>query len=259
MYVQLVLHPSRLTSCELRNCSVVVFDVIRATTTIVTALANGAAEVRAFMELDDARAAHAAFDGLKLLAGERGCLPPAGFDLGNSPSGFAAHRVGGRTIFLSTTNGTRAVRACEQARHTLVASLCNATATAQRLIELDTDVVLACAGVDGAPGGEDIDGAATVADVMRRRASTVDLSDDLAAAVEERSVLSLPQVEIRRRLHATPGAQNLSKAGLVRDIDACAALDLFQTVATVMHQASYAKIVATEGRRACSGGRDKSL
>src|SRR4051794_20827055 len=96
---------------DLNNTQVVVLDVLRATSTITTALNAGARSVHLFDSLDAARAARATWDpaaGPVLLAGESQCLKPDDFDLGNSPREQVTHRVGGATLLLATSNGTRA-------------------------------------------------------------------------------------------------------------------------------------------------------
>ena len=110
MKIDVVPLPQMLTDEHVRDRVVVVFDVLRATTTIAAALAAGAEAIRVFDSLDAARSAAAAFAGDKLLCGELKCLPPPGFDLGNSPGTYLRDRVAGKMIFLSTTNGTRALR-----------------------------------------------------------------------------------------------------------------------------------------------------
>lgn len=242
MHVEIVYLPAELVSIDLSSRVAVVFDVLRATTTMTTALANGAAEIRAFGTLDEAAAAHAAYDGSKLLAGERACLRPDGFDLGNSPGDFTAERVAGRTIFMATTNGTCAVRACATARQTFVASLFNASAMADRLAAIGDDVVLVCAGVDGAPGGEDIDGAATVADLLQQRRADVALSGRLTNDVATHSWRLFTPADGLERLRVAPGGVNLARAGLQADIEFVAELDRFAIVAAAEHLAGFGKI-----------------
>ena len=107
---------------------VVVIDVLRASTTIVTALANGAIGVRPELSPDAARkAAKAASSGGEcLLGGERGGLRIDGFDLGNAPRDYHRQAVAGRRIVTTTTNGTAAVAACPQAEAILVGALVKA-------------------------------------------------------------------------------------------------------------------------------------
>jgi 2-phosphosulfolactate phosphatase len=241
MRIDFVDLPSRLNGIDLSRSTAVVFDVLRATTTMITALANGATEIRAFGILDEARAAHAAFDGPKLLAGELRTVRPEGFDLGNRPPEFTRERVAGRTIFMATTNGTKAVRACASARRTFVATLANASAIARVLADVGDDVMLVGSGVDGAPGGEDLDGVATVADAITRLRTGVRLTPDLNALIASCSWLSNDFDRVAR-LRASPGGENIIKVGLDEDIAFAAQLDRFDLVAEVAHGAEYARI-----------------
>ncbi|MCX7429756.1 MAG: 2-phosphosulfolactate phosphatase, partial [Planctomycetia bacterium] len=120
----------------------VVIDVLRASTTIVTALAHGATGVRPVLTVEVARALAAGFgsgsgsDSGVLLGGERGGLRIDGFDLGNSPLEYARARVAGRRIVITTTNGTAAVDACTAASEVLIGAIVNRAAAAARAREL---------------------------------------------------------------------------------------------------------------------------
>src|SRR5687768_14106163 len=107
MKVDVVWLPSELRDEHLRGRSVVVLDVLRATTTMVAALAAGVREIEVFEDVEAAAAARAAVvdDGPAVLCGERNCLPPSGFDLGNSPGHFTASNHAGARMFMCTTNG----------------------------------------------------------------------------------------------------------------------------------------------------------
>ena len=115
MQVQVVLLPRELKDSDVAGRTVVVFDVLRATTTMAAALAAGVGEIRVFGEVEAARSAAAGFPGPRVLCGEINALPPPGFDLGNSPGDFRRDLHAGRTVFMSTTNGTRAVVAARRA------------------------------------------------------------------------------------------------------------------------------------------------
>ena len=113
MKVEVVQLPRLLETRHLVDRSVVVFDVLRATTSMTAALAAGVEEIRVFGSITEAKDAAGGFAGEKLLCGEVQCLPPSGFDLGNSPGAFCSdHR--GRVMFMSTTNGTRAIVAARK-------------------------------------------------------------------------------------------------------------------------------------------------
>ena len=133
----------------------VVVDVIRATTTIAHAVGQGYSRVLACGDIDRARDLHGRLGNGAVLAGERECVKPEGFDLGNSPSEYASGPPLGETLVLATTNGTRAiVAAAADAEAVLIGSLANLTACAAAAARIardgERDVLVQCAGVEGA-------------------------------------------------------------------------------------------------------------
>jgi 2-phosphosulfolactate phosphatase len=135
--------------------TVLIVDVLRATTTAVAFLEAGADALYLTHDLDSARAFRG--DGI-VLAGERHCLPPEDFDLGNSPVQALEQRFDGRTVVISTTNGTRAAElACASGKHVLLACLRNAHAAARKAREVATEeIAMLCAGSDGRVGLDDV-------------------------------------------------------------------------------------------------------
>ena len=120
----------------------VVIDVLRATTTIGWALHNGATAVHVFAHADDLqRAAATVPSNKRLLAGERGGRPLEGFDLGNSPVTVTPAVVQGKQIFLTTTNGTRALAQVQVIPRVFTCSLNNLVAVAERLRSLAVEQV----------------------------------------------------------------------------------------------------------------------
>src|SRR5713101_9803885 len=114
--VQVHLLPELAPSGRLKGGVAVVIDVLRATTTIIHALAAGCAAVRPCAEVDEAKElAGSMRAGRVLLGGERGGAPLAGFDLGNSPREYTTKICRGNTLVLTTTNGTRALLSAAQA------------------------------------------------------------------------------------------------------------------------------------------------
>ena len=158
MFADVALVPQEIEHMPLERFSgVAVIDVLRATTTIATALANGARGVVPVATPEEALAWRSAGTGV-LLGGERGARRIPGFDLGNSPFEYSAERVAGRLIVLTTTNGTLAFRrvlaaASGRSPELIAACLRNASACARHLWERATaaggDVLLVCAGTNG--------------------------------------------------------------------------------------------------------------
>ncbi len=142
----------------LQHSLVAVIDVLRASTTICTALHNGAQAVVPFADLLDAQRHYAALtpaeQAFVVLGGERNSVKPDGFHCGNSPQEYNRERVNGKTVLFTTTNGTRALQAANRARARCIASVVNAQAAAQWMIEqvqrLDCKaIILLCAGSEG--------------------------------------------------------------------------------------------------------------
>jgi len=145
---------ARARGAEGRPC--VVIDQLRATSTIVTALAHGARRVLAVGTLEEARALKRERPEA-LLAGERFGTAPEGFDLGNSPLDYTPDRVKDREIVLTTTNGTFALLACAGASRLRAASLLNLDTIAAAVAgaKESRPFVLLCSGSDGKAALED--------------------------------------------------------------------------------------------------------
>ena len=166
MKIEVILTPAELATLakrDLREMVCVVFDVLRTTSTIVTALHNGAKAVMPVSEIAEALAIKkkqpdvllgGERDGLKIRAAQIGGTD---FDLGNSPRECTPEKVGGRTIVSTTTNGTRALRACEGAKMVLAGSFLNLTATAEFIRRKHFEnVLLVCAGTHENSALEDV-------------------------------------------------------------------------------------------------------
>ena len=154
VYVHLL--PDYIPHGALRGGVAVVVDVLRATTTMVQALAAGCEAVIPCGEIDEALSVASRLPkGQALLAGERHGLPIEGFHLGNSPGQFTPEACKGKTLVMTTTNGTRAILACQEAARILVAAFVNLSATARLLRDDGRPVHIVCAGTDGYISFED--------------------------------------------------------------------------------------------------------
>jgi 2-phosphosulfolactate phosphatase len=154
--VEVIFAPAEYAALGARDLSgtvCVVFDILRATTTMMTALANGAAEIVPVSEIAEALALREKDERL-LLAGERGGLRiraeqtgSVDFNFGNSPREFTEERVRGRRIAITTTNGTRALRACAHAAEVWIGSFLNMAALAKAVAGSNlSEVLIVCAG-----------------------------------------------------------------------------------------------------------------
>ena len=114
---------------------VIVIDVLRCCSTIVTALANGARGIMPTKSLKEARILHDKHPEF-ILAGERRGMKPKGFDLGNSPLEFAREKVKGKHVILTTTSGTKAIVLSKNARWVLMGALLNAETVAKTALKI---------------------------------------------------------------------------------------------------------------------------
>jgi 2-phosphosulfolactate phosphatase len=132
---------------------VIVIDVLRATSTMVTALANGCQSIIPVLSPEDAIETRLTLPG-SLLGGERSALPIEGFDLGNSPFDYVPEKVGGKRVIITTTNGTRAIRDASAAPKIWMASFLNMQSIVSAILQLfdKSDklqgVVVFCAGTE---------------------------------------------------------------------------------------------------------------
>jgi 2-phosphosulfolactate phosphatase len=212
---------------DLGGAVCVVFDVLRATTSMVTALANGATEIIPVADVPAALAWRERQPEV-LLAGERQGFriraDQAGgvdFDLGNSPREFTEDRVRGRRVVMTTTNGTRALRACAGAQGTFVGALLNLQALGEKLLALrPLRILLVCGGTYEEAALEDTIAAGGVVDRLWDRYGQDRASD---AAGMARSVYRLWQSDLAGALAQSKNGRRLLQLPELRDDVAFAA------------------------------------
>jgi 2-phosphosulfolactate phosphatase len=212
----------------------IVIDVLRATTTIAHALTQGYERVLACAGLERARDLHGRLGNGTVLAGERACVRPEGFDLGNSPREYAEGPPLGQTLVLTTTNGTRAVvAAADRADLVLVGSLANLTAcaaaAARSARKAKGDVLVQCAGVGGAFAIDDAYTAGRYVAELRVWLAEWEPTD--AAQAAEAIAGAFPSAA--DGLGASRSARNLRAADLADDIRYCARESVLEVVPTV--------------------------
>jgi len=224
--VDVAFTPAALAPATLHGATALVVDVLRASTSIITALANGCAAIVPLADPEDGRRRAARAPGA-LVAGERHGEPLAGFDLGNSPLEFTAERVAGRTIFFTTSNGTEALLAARPAAEIGVAAFVNLTAAAGWAAAAARNVVVACAGDVGQRSLEDEICAGLLVDRLRRARPDVVLGPEAEDAAARARVY---REDLTRLAEDSPWARRLSNHGRSRDLAACLTLDAFALV-----------------------------
>ena len=232
--LEVLFAPAELAALPQRNLRqtiCVVFDVLRATSSIVTALANGAAAVIPVSDIAEAlewrRRQPAVLlagerDGVRIRAHLTGGID---FDLGNSPREFTAAAAGGKTIVTTTTNGTRALRACASAQRVFPCSFLNLRATVSLIERCSPEnLLLVCSGTREHAALEDALAAGAMGDLMLQRDNEIQAADSALMACElyRRAQSDLPSAVARstngRRLLANPDLRDDVAWCLQRDV-----------------------------------------
>lgn len=225
MRIDVYYTPLGLNAGDLAGRAVVVIDVLRATSSIVTALANGARAVVPAASSDEAVRLTANLEkGGFVLAGERRSLKIAGFGLGNSPREMTPDAVAGKTVYLATTNGTPALVAAQGGDPVLVAAAVNFSAVAERARALFVErgsLVIICAGREKQFAMEDAYTAGRLIKAIRKGVRKLALNDAGQVALD----LVAQQGGWQDAFAATDAARQLVEAGLADDIAFCAQPD----------------------------------
>ncbi len=240
--------PGLIGESNLAGSVAVIIDILRASSTIITALHNGAKRVIPCGTPETARQIRAESIGHSvLLGGERGGVRIEGFDCGNSPSEYSEDRISGRTIAFTTTNGTQALLKSAAAETVLIGAFINRKTLISRLQGDQRPIHLVCAGTDGSITGEDVLFAGAVVDALTR-INTVSTSNrqrwqqnDSARIAQDfwrQAVADCAKSEsseglsdrIEAMMRETHGGFNLRELGFDRDIGLCSAIDAVELV-----------------------------
>jgi len=236
-----------LPQCDLSETACVVFDVLRATSTIVTALANGAQGVLPVREISDALTIKQQRPEV-LLAGERNGVRigeelagSISFDLGNSPREFVRSKVEEKIIVMTTTNGTRALCACSGAGRILIGSFLNFHVTVEHIQRGDfSQILLICAGTEENVAYEDVLCAGAFIDLLASQNGEKNVDD---AAQLARAAYLQEQRNLFAGFSKGSNAQRLlSLPSLCEDVAFCAQRDVLHIVAEVASHGMIRKV-----------------
>lgn len=235
MRLDVFVTPGEIAAPALAGRTVVVLDILRATTSIVEALNAGARSVFPVGSIEEAlRLANNFGRDEVLLAGERRCLPIEGFDLGNSPREFTEDRVGGKTIVMTTTNGTAAMALTVNADRVYIGALSNRSAVIDLLVQSEADPVFLCSGRERHFALEDVTVAGAFATaLMEARPGDWSLNDGARAAIvlAREFGIDTPMFEL------AAGGRGIVEAGLPEDLAFCGRVDVHDIV-PVLHERS---------------------
>lgn len=224
-----VYHTPELTPTDnLPDCAVVI-DVLRATTTIATALDAGAEAVQAFSDLDTLmQVSETWLPEKRLRAGERGGAKVEGCDLGNSPLDCTPERVGGKRLFISTTNGTRTLQRVEQSPTVIAGAMVNRQAVVDYLLEKQPETVwLVGSGWEGGYSLEDTACAGAIAQSLMEAEPLEIGNDEVLAAI---ALYQQWKDNLLQMFHFASHGQRLLRLNCDEDLKYCATADLLASL-----------------------------
>lgn len=230
LFVHLI--PSLTTPEELCGSTAVVIDVLRASTTILSALDAGAKAVIPCLEVEEARRATVSLPRPVLLGGEREGKKIKGFDLDNSPWNYTRDVCEGSHLVFTTTNGTRALESCREASTIHVGAFSNLSALVTTLLMSSTDIHLVCAGTDGEVTLEDVLFAGAVCQRLMSSTSDLEIGNDAARIALTVPPSNLDQGSLVDLFRVSRGGRNLLELGFERDLDLAAEIDRLSFAAT---------------------------
>ena len=231
MQVDVIPNVTEARSDDFVQKTVIVVDVLRATSTIVTALAHGCAGIAPVETVQQAKQMRE--PGI-LLGGERFGKKISGFDLGNSPLEYNEEAVCGKSVVLTTTNGTRAIQKAQRASFVLAACMLNAAACARKSLELNRDIVILCAGTQDHFSLEDGLCAGLLVDELYRNCNDLEEVNDFGKAM--RWAYLAAEHRIREELMESSGGKKLIRLGFGEDVLYCAQINEYELVPVLKDQ-----------------------
>ncbi len=220
--IETIFSPTSVDELGMRGKNVVIIDVLRASTTICTALQNGAREIIPTADIENATKIWSNLSpDSRLLGGERAGKMIDGFNLGNSPTEYTPEKVGGKTIVFTTTNGAGTVYKCRYASNALIGTFVNLSAVVQTMVNIGGSWTILCSGRQGSFSMED---AACAGMIIQKARDASDLETDDAgktAVVLFRSFRGNILNILKRSEHG----RYLISIGFAHDLEVCASVD----------------------------------
>ncbi|MEX2592126.1 MAG: 2-phosphosulfolactate phosphatase [Anditalea sp.] len=221
--IEVCLSPELIHSFDLKDKIIVVVDIFRATSTMVTALAN---QVKSIIPVEDLETCRNFRNQGYIIAGERNGLPAEGFELGNSPLSYLKNAFAGRKIAVTTTNGTLAIEKSKaDSAEIVLGSFLNLQATANYLSLKENDVIIHCAGWKGKFNLEDSLYAGALIEALSQ-SHTFDCDGALAM----KTLYQATKEDLVTFLTQASHAKRLQNHHIEADIGFCLTLDKYDIV-----------------------------
>lgn len=226
MLIEIIGTIAEAKAQNMKHKTVIVVDVLRATSTMVTVLGQGC---RGIIPVETLREANENRQQGDILIGERFCKKIPGFDFGNSPLEFLQTDLAGKRIIMTTTNGTRGIQKACKAEQVLAGSLLNGKACAQAAAEFGRDIAIICSGTQDVFSLEDGLCAGQIADELKALGGEKNVGlNDFGLAMRNSYLQTKDHME-RTLFHSWNG-HRLSSLGFGPDIRFCAQMNITEIV-----------------------------
>lgn len=220
--IDVCLSPELMHLYNVEDRTVVVVDILRATSCMVTAFAHGVESITPFANLDMCRAMKK--NGY-ITSGERDGKKVDGFDKGNSPFEYMDADVKGKKIAFTTTNGTQAIEKAKGARRIIIGSFLNLSSVVKYLLFGENSVLIVCAGWKGKVNLEDTLFAGAVVDKLRNH-----IEPDCDAPLAAQHLYTIAKDNMVSFLSNSSHVKRLARLSINKDIDYCLTFDKYQIV-----------------------------
>lgn len=228
MKLNLFLSPTIIDELYFTGKTTVVIDVLRATSTIITAINNGAKEIVPVASVEFAvKVSGGMFGGQTLLGGERNTKKIEGFALGNSPFEYSKEVVDGKSIVFYTTNGTKAIAKAKYSEYLFGCSFLNISAVVNHLISLNTDLEIICSGRNNFFSLEDTVCAGMLISKLQTHIIDLELNDSAKAGIV---LFEKYGNDILSMLKTSDHGKILLENGFEADLEYCSKIDLFNII-----------------------------
>lgn len=225
MKIDVIISADDIKKEKIKGKTVVVIDMLRATSVITTALNNGCKKVIPVITVEEAREIAKSTKEKCILGGERNAVKIEGFNFSNSPLEYKDGTAMDKVLIMTTSNGTKAINGCTGAKNILIGSLLNAKVVAERVVELGNDVVILNSGTAGEFSMDDFICSGYIIDCITKK-EKVELMDIATTAhyvyINNNDIVSF----IKKAKHY----KRLKELGLEEDLKYCCKKDIIDIV-----------------------------
>jgi len=220
--IDVCVSPELMHLYDVQNSTVVIVDILRATSCMVTAFAHGAASITPFSSTEECR--RMKLKGY-ITSGERNGEKVPGFDKGNSPFEYTGDQVTGQKIAFTTTNGTQAIDKAKEAKQIIIGSFLNVTSVSRYLLLSEHNILVVCAGWKGKVNLEDTLFAGALVENLRNH-----IEPDCDAPLVAQHLYNLAKADMVKFLRNSSHVKRLNRLNIVKDIEFCLTPDLYSVL-----------------------------